>query len=474
MKAILLILIITWVTGVAIGVAHLPIFISVLGAVVGCLFTWMHRKSIQFSTVVLLAIGLGITHGFVATEKQSYCDIKQGEVIGEITQTTIKENGTQYVVRVDDACSVLVYASRFPEYLQGAVVKINGGTWQSINELPAEMEGYVEYLRRKGITTILKYGTVRKEGGSAHKLSSMHVYLRNRIEKIFNEPEASLVLATLLADQGTIPASIVENFRASGVTHILAISGSNISILAAVLFAVLLIFPWPLWVQTSVAIVILWLYLFLIGAPASALRAIVFWTLAVISLRLHRLFNLLSVLLLSTSVLIAIDPLLFLDVGWQLSVAAVIGIFWIMWILQPYLQNQKNKFWHVIILALLTTIGATLWTSPIIIYNFQNLSLVSLPANILIVPASGFLMLLSLAAVILSQFTTVGAILVSLGVHAITNWLIVVTDLLARVPHATIDLSISKRVVFLCYVCLVGVTIIVVQYQRRSWRELWQ
>lgn len=445
----------------------------VLGSVATLLLS-NFRSNIPLVIAGLFVFGIGYIHGGTAFRAPVECEWTGEGLVGLVKVTTVREGSIQYVIETGTGCTLLVNAARFPEYLPGQHVGVREGAWQKVKDLPAEQQSYAKYLQNRGIDTVVGFASVTAMGDDPSLVAKVHIYFRHAIEKIFVEPEASLVAAILVADQGTIPKSIVDNFRVSGVTHILAISGSNVSLLAGVLYLLLALLPVGAFMQTFSLLTFLWVYIIIIGLPVSAVRAVIFWMLTLLGYRWQRLTSLTAVLLLVSSAMIAVDPLLLLDIGWQLSFAAVIGILWMLWVAKPVINRQCSLFWRGFLMLLLTTLGATMWTWPIVSYSFGNVSLVGLFANILVVPASGLLMLCSLVTLLVGYVWFPGALVVSFAVRAIVKWLVTVTDILSGLPWAEVELQLPGSVIVLYYYCLFAFTLLLVKQQNRSWREVWQ
>jgi competence protein ComEC len=181
------------------------------------------------------------------------------------------------------------------------------------------------------------------------------------------------------------------------MTHIVAVSGYNITIIAEYLMW-LLIFG-GLWRKQAfyVAVVAIGLFVLMIGLPASAVRAGIMGTLLLWAMKNGRLANAQNAIIFAASVMLIFNPLLLrYDVGFQLSFLATLGIVYVYPILEDYLM-QKNKFsgiWEILLL----TLAAQAFVLPIILINFERLSLISPLANLLVLPIIPLTMLLGFFA----------------------------------------------------------------------------
>lgn len=185
-------------------------------------------------------------------------------------------------------------------------------------------------------------------------------------------------------DRGQDPAE-VEDFRGSGLTHLLAVSGQNVA------FALTLVGPGLALLGLRARLIAAIAFLLLFGAVTrwepSVLRAVTMAGIAVFASVVGRPASATRVLALAVVALLLVDPLLVRSVGFQLSVGASAGIVW----LGPRLAARMPE-------PLAVTLAAQLGVAPILVPTFGGLPLVSIPANLLAVPAAGPLMMWGLAA----------------------------------------------------------------------------
>jgi competence protein ComEC len=292
---------------------------------------------------------------------------------------------------------------------------------------------------------------------------------------LFVEPDASLVLGMLLAQKGTIPEGITEQFRMTGVSHILAISGLHVSIMAGFIYLLVSWLPLSGWWRTGLLLLIVWVYILFIGAPVSAVRAGSFITVAMVFLRLSRLVSLPTALAGTVGVSVVVNPAVILEVGWQLSIGAVTGIFLMLFVTkqtQPRLAKGGVARW--LFNSVIVSTGAFLATWPLMVYHFGNLSLISLLANVLVVPIVPFVLMSALSSLIISVVWMGGAVMVAALTHLFIRWLVFITGILSQWPGVYFEeLSIPVWSIVLYFVGLLTVVHIVLLRQKRSWREVW-
>lgn len=390
-------------------------------------------------------------------------------VVGKVIRVEKRAASTsQYRVQTDSHCTLLVTASRFPEYQRGDMVIIKG-TVKPLTDLSKDLAGYADHLARQGMNGTVQFAAIElQRSGSPGPSDRFSEGLRRRIEQIFPEPDAAVVVAMTLGDYGMIPPEVADQFRRTGLTHILAISGFNISIIAGLLWAVVQLLPVGRLVRLGLLITAIWGYVGLIYFPVSAVRAALFWTILLTAFEMRALVSVSTVYILAAAGMISFDPSVLHDVGFQLSFAAVAGIAWIFFLLRRRGQQRA-----VLMTALLTTLGATAATWPIISYHFGLLSLVTVMANMLVVPVVPAFFVIALAAIALANITPSIALIASLPVHILWQWIEMVVTISSRLP-GTFDYTIPGWAVVVWYSAVIAFSVWVIAYQQRSWREVWE
>ncbi len=291
-------------------------------------------------------------------------------------------------------------------------------------QTPPELEdfSYRAYLARQGIYTYLPYARVQRlESGQGNPLLAAIYALRQRayrtLVNFFPQPEAGLLAGILLGIESDIPPSLKEAFQATGTSHIIAISGFNIAILAGLFSALAGRFlrHFRALIFTLVGIAF---YTVLVGAQPSVVRAALMGGLGLLGAQIGRRQSGSNTLAFTAALMSLFDPNLPWDVGFQLSFAATLGLI-------LYAQPLQDGFARLaasrlppataqrlvgpISEYLLFTLAAQVTTLPILVYHFGRISLSALLANPLILPPQPAVMILGGVAVL------VGMVLPGLG-----------------------------------------------------------
>ncbi len=273
---------------------------------------------------------------------------------------------------------------------------------------------YRAYLARQGIFVLMRPTRLGRLGrGAGNPLLAAIYALRERghqvVRRLWPDPEAALLSGILLGLDQAIPAAVYDAFRRTGTAHIIAISGFNISILAALFLRLFgrWLGPWRGGALAAAAIVA---YTVMVGADAAVVRAAVMGLVGMLGWQLGRPQHGYTTLAFAAAVMAAFDPQVLGDVGFQLSFAATWGLLRFAAPLEAAATRVLQRWWgeaRARRLAaplgefFLFTLAAQVTTLPIAAYHFRQISLIAFVANPAILPVQAPLMVGGGAAVLL-------------------------------------------------------------------------
>lgn len=252
--------------------------------------------------------------------------------------------------------------------------------------------------------------------------------VEQRLDESVPQPAEALATGVLLGDDGAMTDSTRAAFRSAGLSHITAVSGWNVALVAG-LFVVVgqrLRLDRRLWMSTALAGV--WAFALIVGLQGSVSRAAVMATLFLVASWRGRPSDALSSVLWATALMIIIEPSMQHDIGFQLSVAATLGIVLGM----PYLDRAA---WLVESLAVPAI--AEVSVAPLLLYHFGSFSLVSPLANLLVGPLIPPVMFGAMAVVIASLIHPVLASAVGILVGIAGRLVIGVAEWAASISWAS-------------------------------------
>lgn len=361
------------------------------------------------------------------------------------------------------------------DWQYGDRVRLSG--WLSV---PFETEtfSYRRYLERQGVGAVFTCRSLHSDtcairigrgGGSAffRAIYTMRERAAAALVQLLPDPESSLLTGIVLGLESGIPAGVQEAFEITGASHIIAISGYNFAIIAALLAG--LFERWfGRWRGMLAALLGMILYAALAGASAGVVRAAVMGGLGVFARQVGRQQQAFNSLAFVAAVMALYDPYVLWDVGFQLSFAATLGLMLYAAPLTAAFEGFAARWVGVDRTArlapmvgdwLLLTVAAQITTLPLLLYYFQRLSLISLVANPLVLPVQPVVMLAGGAAALLGAITPLLGTPAAWIAWPFLAYTIRVLEFLAYTPLADIPvapLSIWLLVVF--YFTLFGLT----------------
>lgn len=268
---------------------------------------------------------------------------------------------------------------------------------------------YRMYLAKDGIFYLCQNADFQRTGeNKGNKIYLTILKLKDKLSRNINstipQPEAALANGLIFGGSSQLSKNIADNFSKTGLSHIVAVSGFNVTIIAE--YLMLLGIFLGLWRKQAFWFAIGGIFLFVlaVGFPSSAIRAGVMGSLLLWAMKNGRLANSRNAIVFAAAVMLLINPLLLRwDIGFQLSFLATLGIITLSPFWERYLI-RKNKAVSEIQETVFLTISASIFVLPIILYNFHTLSIISVLANVLVLPLIPLAMLLIFATSIAGLF----------------------------------------------------------------------
>jgi competence protein ComEC len=279
-------------------------------------------------------------------------------------------------------------------------------------EAPAAFDGfdYPAYLARQGIGAVVRTREARVldgpvRAGPASFAAAARSWLLAGLNQMVPEPEAALGAGILLGVRSSIAPEVADAFAIAGLTHVVAISGWNIAIVAAIVGALLR----PLevrrgghWLAPSAAATTIAAYVVLTGASPSVVRAALMAGAMMVARFGGSRAHAASALGLAAMIMLIAAPSVLWDVGFQLSALATAGLILFGSSIEKRLANWPTWLREPVAL----TLAAQLTTLPVVVASFGRLSLVAPAANVVVVPLVPLVMLLCAIAAPLGAITS--------------------------------------------------------------------
>lgn len=459
----------TWKIGLGILIVGLPFFF----------IRW--TKTVGFSLVVS---GMGILLAyFCVAQLQSRLlhTIKLApgshSVTGKIT--TVRERNivkTVYVVEaesidhhsLEESVNFLVDdRNGWPKLMVGDTATFTGKT--ELVSL-AEDGNFGRWMRSQNMVGTVRFASISDVHSEINRsyterIAVFHDHINDRIARLVPEPAAALVMGLLTGDRSGISPIQEEEFRRTGLSHILAISGFNITLILTLMESSLCFVPkrWRI-LPSGIGITVFVLF---VGPSASVVRAAVMGMLGFIVASYGRQADRALLILWSAALMLAWNPLLLRDdAGFQLSFFSVIGIACFAKPLKELCV--KIPEFGGLREGIAMTLSAQITTTPWLAYTFGQLSLIAPLSNILVASAIPLTMALGSIALIADLLShTVGRFFGALAMTS-SDWIIGVTTVLSALDWASIPFTLDGRLTLLCYALMANILLLRLRLTTRT------
>jgi competence protein ComEC len=357
---------------------------------------------------------------------------------------------------------VLVTTKRYPDYKYLDSIKVEGKL-----EAPMVTDtfNYKNYLLKDHIYSVMNFPKIEILPQD-HKYNIFSYFyekvlflkqkVRTSIQSNFLPPYSSIMEGTILGDNGAMTSDLKNKLNITGLRHIIAVSGTHVVILSLIIMSLLLAMGFWRGKAFYIAIIFVCIYIILTGLPSSGIRAGIMGGIFLLSQKIGRQVMAPRLIILACSIMLLINPLLlFYDIGFQLSFLAVIGLIYI----EPLIKNlinflikiPKGHFVESLMGIVSTTFAAQIFTLPIMVYNFGNISFVSPITNLLILPTVYWLMVLGFLVSVAGIFSDVLGWILSIPCWFLLTYFLKVMDIFSQPWMAKTIANISWVWLYISY-----------------------
>ena len=418
-------------------------------------------RPIFTTSLFLIALSVGLIRIGVAGGGEHLMDENIGQTValsGTVCAEPEKKELTQRIrfCPNDHKDKIIITAPRYPEYDYGDSVHVTGKL-----ELPENFEtyeggpvfDYVSYLEKDGIRYRMARPEISiKEKGRGNRLVATLINLKgsfmDNVERAMPEPHASLVAGILLGEKAALPQDVSDAFRRTGLTHILVLSGSNVTVVAEALIRSFSFLPrvMGLWCG-SLSII---LFAIMTGASATTVRATTMALVVILAKGSGRRYDVARALCLAAIIMLMENPMvLAFDIGFQLSFIATLALIYVSPIVSTYIRFIPESFQFREIIS--TSISTQIFILPFVLYSMGEISIISLVTNLLVLPLVPLSMFGGFVAGMAGFINISLATIVSFPATAILSWMVYVVSFFGPMPFATAKAVIGPWTLFLSY-----------------------
>lgn len=368
-----------------------------------------------------------------------------------VSDPDLRDATQRLVVHVEDAgirTNILVSARRYPVIVSGDRVQVSGILLppQPFNDNGRTFQ-YDKYLQRDGVRFVMNFASVRVIGSAPwYSLTATlarvkHLFL-DGLAAALPEPYAALAGGIVIGGKTGLGTELQDAFVRSGLVQIIVLSGYNVMVVAEWVMTALAYFALSRRLRAGAGAVALLFFVGVAGASATAIRAALMALIALFARATGRSYTAGRALLVAIFIMLLWNPLyLAFDPGFGLSVVATAGLIWLAPLIEARLSFVRSSFWQN---AVATTLAAQTAVLPLLLYETGNLSLVAIPANLLVMPivpaAMGFAALAGVMGALLGSIAPLVASFLALPAYLSTAYLLAVARISSALPLAAFTL----------------------------------
>jgi competence protein ComEC len=348
------------------------------------------------------------------------------------------------------------------KYAYGDLVSLEGTL-----ELPSNFEtdsgrefDYVSYLKVEDIVYVMDYPfiTLESRGNGSSFISLLYKikhYFLKKINQSISEPYSNLAAGMLIGEKNALSKASQEDFRKSGLIHVVVLSGYNVTIVAESIIKIFSFLP-VTFARVCGGLGII-SFALLTGAGATVLRASIMALLVLFARFIGREYDVLRALFMTCALMTLHNPKIILhDQSFRLSAMATFALISFTPFFEKRLKFITERF------GLRATVASTLATqafvTPVLIYMSGMVSLISLVTNCLVVCMVPLTMLLSFLGAGFSMISPFLGKVAGLGALMLLKYIFLIVDISIKVPYATVTVPmVSGYVIFALYVVFLAI-----------------
>ncbi len=275
-------------------------------------------------------------------------------------------------------------------------------------------------------------------------VGAMQRKLYGLIDRFHSAEHASFLKGVILGYRADLSTEIKQSFMNTGTVHILAVSGSNVAVVVLIIYSMFGFLRLPKKLTGFGTIIGIVLFTFITGASPSVVRAGIMATVILLGTMFERRTDIYNSLSVAAIIILLLDTNSLFDVGFQLSFAAVLSIVYFYPILVKFISLIPERFEEIkaidyLFKLLAVSLAAQIGTLPFTAFYFGRVSLVSLVANLIVVPLSGLNVLLGIATVAVSSISSFGASCYA-ALNGVAMWFLLgFVKVAGSVPYAYVE-----------------------------------
>lgn len=428
-------------------------FVALLSFVFILFFTFIAKRQWGIIlSVLVLFLSLGVTRFHIADKLPSLSFDKDigskvvfsGMVVDEPVSTEKNRKIILEVKTSEEKTKILVTASLDLDINYGDEISVSGVLEKPENFVTDQGKefDYVNYLRKDGIFYLMRYSEIEVLSvGNGNYLKSLLFSAKekflSKIDLSIREPESLLMGGLILGEKSALSESLRKSFVDTGTIHMVALSGYNVTIIAEWIMKLFFAFPQSL--SIGAGIISIFLFVLMTGASSTAVRAGIMAILALFARATGRNYDVARALILVGVVMVLVNPfVLYFDVSFQLSFIATVAVIFFAPRVERYFSWVTPRLGLRDIISV--TSAVYIFVLPFILYKMGSLSLVALPANILILPFIPITMVFGFITGFTGMIWYILSVPFGYISYLLLHYELVIVDFFANIPFASLSI----------------------------------
>lgn len=398
------------------------------------LFTLRRRQFITLAAIAVLGLSLGLARGSIYMQKlASYQNLalQKVTIVGNATDDAVYGTNSQLSFPLGN----LRVTAPVAEPLTGTIKASGFGEVAIYRGDQVQVSGQL-YPTRGSNQASISYANLTVLTRSHSWVNDIRRRFEAGMQSALPEPLASFGLGLLIGQRSTLPASVSGQLNAVGLTHIIAVSGYNLTIMVEL--ARRLLGKRSRFQTMAGSLLMIGGFLLLAGSSASITRAALVSVLSLAAWYYGRQIKPVVLIAFAAALTALMNPLyLWSDVGWYLSFLAFFGVL----VLAPLIKNRLfgNRRVTELGMIMLESLCAVVMTIPIILYIFGQISLIALLSNALVLVLVPLGMLLTTVAGLAGMLLPALAGWFAWPARLLLTYMLDVVNILSKVPHAFVQ-----------------------------------
>lgn len=352
-------------------------------------------------------------------------------------------SNNQYVITVNEQANIQFSTEIYQKFNYGDTLIIKGKV-QDVREQDKKWHQYYKKLNVQYTIFNPQITYVDTQTKKTYfelimlKLFNLKISLRNIVVNIFSSHTSALILGMLLGEKDELSKEEKEVFNKVGLSHILVVSGYNISLLISFIFIAFKYINKR--IRIGIALLFIILFVLLVGGEGSVMRAALMGSIIIFSKITKRPSSAINVLLLVATVMLFYNPFSIFDAGLHLSFIATFSL-----LVLPNLKRIPE--------FILTTVWVFIFVTPYILYLSGYVSFGSILSNVLVTVFLPVFMFVSLFSIVLGVFSVYVGVDV-LILESIARYIFMVSNTIEGFPRVNINITPPVLVVLYSFLCM--------------------